>query len=207
MQQYTNINAKIDPTRMAWNDWNNNQNYFKKQMTRLDSDINVFKRETIADKDINFNNMNDEINKQKNNINMIITKDKEIQQLKNDNSLLELKMKDYEKIKNETTKLEESISFFKQKLDAQYKISNENMEYKNKITLLEKDIENLKNEIISLKNNNKFYNLKKIIIKYTECEINRLEDILKEELIDDNYFLKNDTIDRDILTKIIDKLK
>jgi hypothetical protein len=206
MQQYTNINGKIDPTRMAWNEWSNNKNYFKEKMSRLDSDINIYKKETIADKDINFNNMNDEINKQKNNINMIITKDKEIQQLKNGNSLLELKMKDYEKIKNETTKLEESISFFKQKLDAQYKISNENMEYKNKITFLEKEIETLKNEIISLKNNNKFYNLKKIIIKYTECEINRLEDILKEELIDDNYFLKND-IDKEILIKIIDKLK
>ena len=204
MKQYSNIfsnNNNIDVSRQAYQ---NKDNYFKK-INRFDENIFLNKKETQAERSISFDSMNTQINKEKNNINLIMSKDKEIQQLKNDMVLLNREVKDMEKYKNEVTKLESDVKYFKNKLDEQYNINNKTSELKNNIELLEKNNNELKKELDTYKNKDKILNLKKVLMKHTDSTLDRINNILLEEKIDDDFFIKKD-ITNEIMKIIIDKI-
>ena len=195
---FNNISNPINPFK----DILINESQYKRSIERIDTDEDMREKELFDTKDKTIDSMNSEINKLKNSLQEVIKKDKEIQELKNKATLLnkELQEKNGESLK--IKELEMEVKFIKKKLDDEYLISSEVKSMKKEVESIKKENNNLRKKMLSMNQEKNLFKLKKIIVKHSKCELDKLNNILEENNITENTFILND-INEDLIKKVI----
>lgn len=197
-EPFNNTSKPINPFK----DIIPNEKQFSRNVEKIDNDLNIARNNLFTQKDKTINDMNSEINKLKNNLQEVIKKDKEIQELKNKLTLINKELGEKSGLEQKIKDLEMELKFVKKKLDDEYLISSE-------VKTIKKDIDNIKQENISLRKkllemNQKtnLFKLKKIIHKHTNCDLDKLNEVLCDNDITEDSFILN-SINENLIKKVI----
>ena len=158
--------------------------------------------ELISSKDKTIESMNSEINKLKMSLNDIFEKDKEIQELKNQLYLVNQKLQENNSSSVKINELEQELRSTKTKLDEEYILSSEVTMARNELEKIKEENNSLRKKMLQMNQEKNMFKLKKIIVKYTKCELDKLNDILNENDITEDSFILND-INEELIKKVI----
>lgn len=197
-REFFNTSNKINPFKNILP----NQQQFNRSVEKIDTNSFMKHKDIFDKKEKTIHSLNEEVNKLKNSLNEVILKDKEIQELKNKNVLINKELQersgDLQKIKD----LEMELKFIKKKLDDEYLISSEVKTIKKDIESIKKENTELRKNILKLNQEKNLFKLKKIIHKHTNCDLEKLNDILKENNITEDSFILNNLNDT-LIKKVI----
>lgn len=183
------------------NDFINSSIQFR-QNDKVNQDHIQKTNELISSKDQTIESMNSEINKLKTSLNEVMEKDKKIQELKNEITLLNQKNQANNGAALQVKELELELKVTKKKLDEEYIRSSE-------VTMAHKELEKIKEEnnslrkkMLQINQEKNMFKLKKIIVKHTKCDLNKLNNVLEENNITEDSFILND-INEELIKKVM----
>ena len=197
-EPFNNTSKPINPFKDIFP----NQKQYQRNVEKIDNDLDMRQKDIVDRKDKTIDSMNSEINKLKNSLQEVIIKDKEIQELKNKivilNKDLQEKNGESQKIKD----LEMELKFVKKKLDEEYLISSEVKSMKKEVQSIKTENTSLRKKMLELNQSTNLFKLKKIIHKHTNCDLDDLNKILRENDITEDSFILND-INSELIKKVL----
>ena len=197
-EPFNNTSRTINPFKDIFP----NQKQYQRNVEKIDTDLAMQQKDTSDRKDKTIDSMNSEINKLKNSLQEVIIKDKEIQELKNKITLLNKDLQESSGNLQKIKDLEMENKFIKKKLDEEYLISSEVKSMKKEVETIKEENTALRKKMLELNQRTNLFKLKKIIHKHTDCELDELNKILKENDITEDSFILNN-INEKLIKKVI----
>ena len=182
-----------------------NSNLMHRQTGKINNDISIKTNEMIQSKDKTINSMNSEINKLKVTFNEVMEKDKKIQELKNESTLMNQKLQENNSALLKLKELEIELKITKKKLDEEYIKSSEVTIARIELEKIKGENESIKKKMLKINQSTNLFKLKKIVVKHTKCDLDKLNNILEENNITEDSFILND-INEALIKKVIEFL-
>ena len=183
-----------------------NSNLMHRQTGKINNDISMKTNELIQSKDKTIDSMNSEINKLKISLNEVMEKDKKIQELKNELTLMNKKLQENNSASLKVKELEIELKITKKTLDKEYIKSSEVTITRNKIEKIKEENESIKKKMLQINQSTNLFMLKKLIVKHTKCDLDKLNKVLEENNITEDSFILND-MNESLIKKVIEFLK
>ena len=197
-EPFNNMSKPINPFKDIFS----NEQQFKRNVERIDTDLAIQQKNILDSKGKTIDSMNSEINKLKDNLQEVIKKDKEIQELKNKVFLLNKDLQENSGNLHKIKELDMEIKFIKNKLEEEYLISSEVKTMKKSVESIKIENVSLRKKLLELNQKTNLFKLKKIIVKHSNCELDKLNNVLEENDITEDSFILND-INEKLIKKVI----